>query len=105
MCNMKQDVYESRFFDLSFRAVANEHDSVKIFMDRQMLEIDTQVSFDAEYAGVSSLDHFLSGLLGGILLALLEHAKHKRIRIEDLEGRLGAKLVNPFSLLRVRGCD
>jgi hypothetical protein len=47
----------------------------------------------------------VGGLLGGVLLALLEHARHKHICVEDLEGRLTAKLANPLSLLHVQGYD
>ncbi|MDR0649405.1 MAG: hypothetical protein LBF92_08745 [Synergistaceae bacterium] len=103
---MGRDIYETRFFDLSLRAVSDEHNAkIKVFTDKRVLEMDAQVSFDTEYAGVSSLDHFLGGLLGGVLLALLEQARHKHVCIEDLEGRLTAKLANPLNLLRVQGYD
>ena len=102
---MEQRIDESRFFELNFRAVVNEQDAVKIFLGKRTLEMNAQVSFDAEYPDVTSLDYFLAGLLGGVLLALLEQAKYKRIRIEDLEGRFSAKLVNPLTLLRVQGYD
>jgi uncharacterized OsmC-like protein len=102
---VENDLYESRFFNMGFRAISNDPRSVKIFSNGNSFEFRAQMTFDAEHEGVTGVEYFLGSIVGSILLSLLELAQRKHIRIEEMEGRLGAKLENPLSLLHVRGYD
>ncbi|MDR0511730.1 MAG: OsmC family protein [Treponema sp.] len=90
---------------MSFRAVSSDCREVKIFTGKRMFSTDAQMSFDSEYSGISSVEYFLGNLAGSILLAVLEYARHRKVAIEEIEGKLDASLANPLTLLHVKGCD
>jgi hypothetical protein len=99
---MMSDVYESRVFDMSFRATSNDLSSVKIFTNKNSFQIEKQVSFDSEYEPISSLEYFAGSVLSSILLTLLEQSGSD---IEEIEGVLHLSLENPLSLVGVKGYD
>jgi uncharacterized OsmC-like protein len=88
---------------MAFRVVSNDLQSVKIFTDRNSFESREQMAFDAEHEAITCIEYFLGSIIGSILLSLLENAKRKHICIEEIEGKLDAKLENPLSLLHVQG--
>lgn len=96
---------ESRIFEMNFRGTSNDLSSVKIYTNKNSMEIEKQISFDSEYEQVSSLEYFAGSVLSSILLALLEQSKKRDSIIEEIEGVLNLSLENPLSLLGVRGYD
>lgn len=98
-------LYESIIFDMNFRGTANDLSSVKIFTNKNSLQIEKQISFDSEYEPISSLEYFAGSVLSSIILTLLEQSKKRGSIIEEIEGVLNLSLANPLSLLGVRGYD
>jgi hypothetical protein len=98
-------VYESRFFDLGVRAVSQNLKTVKVFTGRNACEMDAQVSFDSAHVMVSAAGYFLGSLVGGMMLAILEHARREHLVIEEIEAKLRGCVEHPLSLLGVRGYE
>jgi uncharacterized OsmC-like protein len=97
------DLNESRFFDMRFRAVVRDLKNVRIFTGKDSFESCAQMTFDAEYQGITCVEYFLGSIMGSILLSLLERAQQEHVCIEEMEGQLSAKLENPLSFLHVQG--
>lgn len=98
-------LYESRVFDMSFRGTSNDLSSVKIFTNKNSVQIEKQISFDSEYKEMTSLEYFAGSVLSSIILTLLEQSKKKGSIIEEIEGVLSLSLDNPLSLVGVKGYD
>ncbi|WP_458414848.1 OsmC family protein [Schinkia sp. CFF1] len=98
-------LYESKVFDMNFRGTSNDLSSVKIYTNKNSFQIEKQISFDSEYEQISSLEYFAGSVLSSILLTLLEQSKKNGSIIEEIEGVLNLSLVNPLTLLGVRGYD
>ncbi|WP_284646214.1 hypothetical protein [Paenibacillus silviterrae] len=98
-------LYESKIFDLNFRGTSNDLTSVKIYTNKNSVQIDKQISFDSEYKPVTSLDYFAGSVLSSILLSFLEQSKKRGSIIEEMEGVLNLSLENPLSLIGVKGYD
>lgn len=99
----RNSLYESEMFDMSFRATSIDLASVKVYTNKNSFQIEKQISFDADYKPVSSMEYFAGSVLSGILLALLEQSKKRGSLIEEMEGVLKLSLANPLSLLGVKG--
>ncbi|MDQ1914283.1 hypothetical protein RAC89_28290 [Paenibacillus sp. GD4] len=98
-------LYESKIFDLHFRGTSNDLSSVKIYTNKNSVQIDKQISFDSEYKPVTSLEYFAGSVLSSILLSFLEQSKKRGSIIEEMEGVLNLSLENPLSLIGVKGYD
>ncbi|WP_259457916.1 OsmC family protein [Salipaludibacillus neizhouensis] len=98
-------LYESRIFDMNFRGTSNDLSSVKIYTNKNSIQIEKQLSFDSDDEKISSLEYFAGSVLSSIILTLLEQSKKKASIIEEIEGVLNLSLENPLSLLDVRGYD
>ncbi|WP_018633716.1 OsmC family protein [Neomegalonema perideroedes] len=97
------EVYESRFHDMSFRAVARDSGEVKVFTDKTSFAVGSAISFDNESAEISSVDYFAGALLSSLMLTLRAHGRRRGVPVEDLEGSLSLQLADPLPLVGVRG--
>ncbi|MFB9986160.1 OsmC family protein [Bacillus benzoevorans] len=98
-------IYESKIFDMNFRGTSNDLSTVKIYTNKNSLQIEKQISFDSEYQSFTSLEYFASSVLSSILLTLLEQSKKMGSIIEEMEGVLHLSLENPLTLVGVKGYD
>lgn len=98
-------VYESRMFDMKFRATSNDLSSVKVYTNKNSVQIEKQISFDADYEPISSMEYFAGSVLSSILLTLLEQSRKRGSILEEIEGVLSLSLENPLSMLGVKGYD
>lgn len=101
----RNTIYESRMFDMTFRGTSNDLSSVKIYTNKNSFQIEKQISFDAEYTPISSLEYFAGSVLSSILLTLLEQSKKRGSLIEEIEGVLNLSLENPLTLVGVKGYE
>lgn len=98
-------LYESKMFDVSFRATSNDLSTVKIYTSKTSFQIEKQISFDSEYSSITSLEYFAGSVLSSMLLSFLEQSKKRGSIIEELEGVLSLSLENPLSLIGVKGYE
>lgn len=98
-------LYESKMFDMNFRGTSNDLSSVKIYTNKNSVQIDKQISFDSEYKPITSLEYFAGSVLSSILLSFLERSNKKGSVVEEIEGVLNLSLENPLFLLGVKGYE
>ena len=102
---MNNPIYESKSFDMSFRATSNDLSSAKVFTNKTGFQVEKQISFDSEYEQITSIEYFAGSVLSSILLTLLEQSKKRGSIVEEIEGVLHLALENPLTLVGVRGYD
>ena len=73
-------LYESYNYDASYRAVLSSNDVVKVFTEKDFIEVNSQISFDIEDSKIEEInDTYI------------------------LEGKIKIKLKNPLTVLAVKG--
>ncbi|MGJ9382073.1 hypothetical protein [Salipaludibacillus sp. CF4.18] len=75
--NEVNTLYESRIFDMNFRGTSNDLSSVKIYTNKNSIQIEKQISFDSDDEKISSLEYFAGSVLSSIILTLLEQSKKR----------------------------
>ncbi len=96
-------LYESENYSTSYRGILTREEGVKVFTEKNYMEVDSEVEFDIKKSHFSSLDYFSSSIIGGILLNLKKNFNRENILIDDLESKIELNLKNPLSLIGVRG--
>lgn len=99
------NIYETEFYDISFRTVVNSKNIVKIFTEKSSIEVDSEINFDIEASEKSSINYFASSIIGGILHNLIFRARKNGIDIYDLEAKINIQIENPLTILAVRGYE
>ncbi|MCI5998007.1 MAG: OsmC family peroxiredoxin [Parvimonas sp.] len=99
------NLYESEFYDISYRAILNNEKMVKVFTDNDCIEVENDISFDSVASCKTSINYFLASIISEILKKLYSRAKKYRITVCDLEGKIKIKLKNPLTILDVLGYD
>ena len=96
-------LYESYNYDVSYRAIVNSNNVVKVFTERDYIEVNSQISFDIEDSSNTSFNYFTSSIISGISHNLIFVSKKSNIKLEDIEGKIKIKLKNPLTVLAVNG--
>jgi len=96
-------LYESYNYDVSYRAIVNSNNVVKVFTERDYIEVNSQISFDIEDSSNTSFNYFTSSIISGIIHNLIFVSKKSNIKLEDIEGKIKIKLKNPLTVLAVNG--
>lgn len=96
---------ESQFYDISMRGTSPDLDNVHLYTDRREIIIDTRMSFDIEYEGISGASHFFASLLSSIILTAIQEFKRESIELDEIEGIVQARLTNPLRMIPVRGYE
>lgn len=96
-------LYESYNYDASYRAVLSSNDVVKVFTEKDFIEVNSQISFDIEDSNKTSFNYFASSIISGIIHNLIFISKKLNIKLEDIEGKIKIKLKNPLTVLAVKG--
>ncbi|MFT4444935.1 OsmC family protein [Parvimonas sp. G1967] len=96
-------LYESYNYDVSYRAIVNSNNVVKVFTERDYIEVNSQISFDIEDSSKTSFNYFTSSIISGIIHNLIFVSKKSSIKLEDIEGKIKIKLKNPLTVLAVNG--
>lgn len=99
------NIYESEFYDLSFRTVVNSKNIAKVFTEKTSIEVDSEISFDIEASEKSAINYFATSVIGGILHNLIFRAKKEGIELYDLESKINLQIENPLTILAVRGYE
>lgn len=94
---------ESYYYTLNYRSVMRNNGKVKVFTEKDNIEIESEISFDVEASYKSSINYFAAALIGGIMQSLQFNGKKKGIEIDELESTTEIILENPLSLLNVKG--
>ena len=90
-------LYESYNYDASYRAVLSSNDVVKVFTEKDFIEVNSQISFDIEDSNKTSFNYFASSIISGIIHNLIFVSKKLNIKLEDIEGKIKIKLkFTPF---------
>ena len=84
------DLYESYNYEVSYRAVLNLDDSIKVFTDKDVIEVSNSISFDIEKNYKTSFNYFSVSILSDIMYGLLLEAKKENLDLQDVEGRINA---------------
>ncbi|SFA89624.1 OsmC-like protein [Cohnella sp. OV330] len=98
-------LYESKMFNMNFRGTSTDLSSVKIYTNKNSVQVEKQISFDSEYKPITSLEYFAGSVLSSILLAFLERPNKRGSVVEEIEGVLNLSLENPLSLVGVKGYE
>lgn len=101
MTNMIPD--ESRFYNIRMRGTCPDLKKVKLYTDTNRFDAHTVMSFDNEFDGFSSMSYFLGSLLSSIILTSIKELKTNSIELDEIEGVIEAKLLNPLRMIPVRG--
>ena len=64
------DLYESYNYEVSYRAVLNLDDSIKVFTDKDVIEVSNSISFDIEKNYKTSFNYFSVSILSDIMYGL-----------------------------------
>ncbi|RAN54773.1 hypothetical protein B8A42_06120 [Dolosigranulum pigrum] len=96
---------ESQFYDISMRGTSPDLDNVHLYTDRREIIIDTRMSFDIEYEGISGTSHFFASLLSSVILSAIQAFKRESIELDEIEGIVRAQLTNPLRMIPVRGYE
>ena len=64
-------LYESYNYDVSYRAIVNSNNVVKVFTERDYIEVNSQISFDIEDSSNTSFNYFTSSIISGIIHNLI----------------------------------
>ena len=96
-------LYESYNYDISYRAIVNSNNVVKVFTERDYIEVNSQISFDIEDSSNTSFNYFTSSIISGIIHNLIFVSQKSNIKLEDIEGKIKIKLKNPLTVLAVNG--
>ena len=96
-------LYESYNYDASYRVVLSSNDVVKVFTEKDFIEVNSQISFDIEDSNKTSFNYFASSIISGIIHNLIFVSKKLNIKLEDIEGKIKIKLKNPLTVLAVKG--
>ena len=99
------NLYESRNYDVSYRAILTNKETVKVFTEKDFIEVTSEVEFDSEKSQYSSLNYFASSIVGGIIHSLKNTGKRSGIFLGEIEGKIKIKLKNPLTLLGVKGYE
>lgn len=99
------DIYEANNYDISYRAVFHGEKSLKLYTDKEPIEIVSDISFDSEADEKSAVNYFAAAIAGGILYHIVEIANKNGILLEDVEGKVRLKLKNPLSIIGVKGYE
>lgn len=97
------DLYESYNYEVSYRAVLNLDDSIKVFTDKDVIEVSNSISFDIEKNYKTSFNYFSVSILSDIMYGLLLESKKENLDLQDVEGRINVNLKNPLTILDVKG--
>lgn len=99
------DIYESENYEISYRAVKQAKKNLKLYTDKDEIEIEGEISFDIDARARSSMDYFAASVMGGLVCHIMDSAHRKNILLEDIEGKLKLNLKNPLTVLGVKGYD
>lgn len=99
------NIYESLYYDVSYRTVLNSENVARVFTEKDAIEVDSDVNFDVEGSYKSALNYFASSVIGGVVQNLLFRLKKKHIEVSELEGRIELKLQHPLTILDVKGYE
>ena len=66
-------LYESYNYDVSYRAIVNSNNVVKVFTERDYIEVNSQISFDIEDSSNTSFNYFTSSIISGIIKIKLKN--------------------------------
>lgn len=99
------NLYESEYYDISYRAIFTKDEVVKLVTDNDFIESCKEFSFDIDYNSNTSLNYFLSAIISGIMQNLAYRINKSTFTFEDMEGKIKVKLKNPLTMLNVRGYD
>ena len=61
------NLYESEFYDISYRAILNNEKMVKVFTDNDCIEVENDISFDSVASCKTSINYFLASIISEIL--------------------------------------
>ena len=64
-------LYESYNYDASYRAIVSYNDVVKVFTEKDFIEVNSQISFDIEDSNKTSFNYFASSIISGIIHNLI----------------------------------
>ena len=74
-------LYESYNYDVSYRAIVNSNKVVKVFTERDYIEVNSQISFDIEDSSNTSFNYFTSSIISGIIHNLIFVSKKSNIKL------------------------
>ncbi len=97
-------VDESINFSIDLRGVSRGN-TVDFYTTEEKITINSIYEFDMKRDQRTSINYFLSSLVGELMMNIMKVAKKRDKIVEDLESKLIVNLKNPLSLLDVRGYD
>ena len=86
------NVYESMYHDLRYRAILGKNNLVSIYTQNDKIEISSEMDFDSVNDNRSSINYFVSAVISGILHGIYRLSKKENINIEELEIKSAPKI-------------
>lgn len=102
---MNNSLYESNYYDISFRGIVNEYKKIDILTNKTNISVDSTINFDIENEKISSIEYFATAILSDLLFSIINFGKKSNVYIDDLEGKIDITVSSPLSLLNVKGYD
>ena len=98
-------IYESQYYDISYRSIMTKDKNIKVFTEKDYIEIENEINFDVEASYKSAVNYFVSSIVGGIMKNIINNGKRKNIIIEEFESVTKIQIENPLTFLNVKGYD
>lgn len=100
------NIIEKKLYELSFRSIMEEEtEKIKIFSEKDIIEIESEIEFDIEKSYKSSVNYFIFSIISGIMKSIINNGKKQKIEILEFESVIKVQLENPLTLLNVKGYD
>lgn len=100
-----ESLKESMEYEFRYRGILKEEKAVKVYTDKDSLNIEEEVSFDIEGSCHTSINYLTTALLSGILKSIVRVFRRKDCFLYDLEGKVRITLSNPLTILGVKGYE
>ena len=94
---------ESHVYSISYRNIMDKNGKIKVFTEKDVIEVESEMDFDMEASYKSSINYFIASIVGSIMKSMAENGKKENINITEFESVIKIKLENPLTLLGVKG--
>lgn len=74
-----------------------------VFVRKQKFKVGAPLQFDADYNGVTAIEHLLGAFGADLCQGLLQRAKKRRLEVDGVEAVVEGRLNNPLVFLNVVG--
>lgn len=98
-------IYESQYYDISYRSIMTKDKNIKVFTEKDYIEIENEINFDVEASYKSAVNYFVSSIVGGIMKNIINNGKRENVIIEEFESVTKIQIENPLTFLNVKGYD